>query len=207
MLPANRKDKSQPAKKSAFSRALERLRNNGIAQAENTKAAAAQAAAAPATREDEFFIVQRCAVTGERFKTIFTRRADGKFVAKAQTKIDERFSGFACDDGTDAPSSNIRAEDIALMPDEPCPCCGRRTIYQHVRCSTCRELVCTGRSYEFLDRYTFVCHDGCGAHAPLTDERITSYDAQRAEAPARPALTRQKQAALPSGRTKLLGRR
>jgi hypothetical protein len=209
MLPANRKNKSQPARKSAFSRALERLRNSSIAHAEETKAAAHQAAAAPdpAARDDEFFIVQRCAVTGERFKTVFTRRTDGKFVAKAQMKIEERSSGFACDDRSGGPSSNIRAEDIAQMPDEPCPCCGRRTIYQHVRCGTCRELVCTGRSYDFLDRYTFVCHDGCGAHAPLTDQRITSYDAQRAEAPARPALPQQKQAALPSGKTKLLGRR
>jgi hypothetical protein len=207
MLPANRKDKSQPAKKSAFSRALKRLRNNNVAHIEDREPAAHHATAASVTRDDEFFIVQRCAVTGERFKTLFTRRPDGKFIAKAQMKIKEQVSGFVCDDGTDAPSSNIRAEEIAQMPDEPCPCCGQRTIYQHVRCGTCRELVCTGRSYEFLDRYTFVCHDGCGAHAPLTDERITSYDAQRAEAPARPALQQQKQAALPSGKTKLLGRR
>lgn len=202
MLPANRKDKSQPAKRSAFSRALERLRNNAV-QAEDTN----HDAAAPAARDDEFFIVQRCAVTGERFKTLFTRRSDGKFVAKAQMKIEERTSGFVCDDGADAPLSNIRAEDIAQMPDEPCPCCGRRTTYQHVRCGTCRELVCTGRSYEFLDRYTFVCHDGCGAHAPITDERISSYVTQRVEAPAPAALAQEKRQAVPAGKTKLLGRR
>lgn len=204
MLPANRK---QPAKKSAFSRALERLRNSSVAHVGDTKTAVHEAAAAPAARDDEFFIVQRCAVTGERFKTVFTRRTDGKFVPKAQMKIEERNSGFACDDGTSVPSSNIRAEDIAQMPDEPCPCCGGRFVYQHVRCGTCRELVCTARSYDFGEGYMFVCHDGCGAHAPLTSERITSYDAQRAEASARPALPQQKQVALPSGRTKLLGRR
>jgi hypothetical protein len=207
MLPASRKDKSQPAKKSAFSRALERLRNNNVTRTKDRAPAVHHTATAPAARDDEFFLVQRCAVTGERFKTLFTRRSDGKFIAKAQMKIEERLSAFVCDDGTNAPSSNIRAEDIAQMPDEPCPCCGRRTIYQHVRCGTCRELVCTGRSYEFLDRYTFVCHDGCGAHAPLTDERITSYDAQRVEAPAPAALAKEKRRALPAGQTKLLGRR
>jgi hypothetical protein len=199
MLPANRKDKSHPA--------LERLRNNSVAQAENTKAAAHQAASAPATRDNELFIVQRCAVTGERFKTVFTRRTDGKFVAKAQMKIGERFSGFVCDDGTGAPPSNIRAEDIAQMPDEPCPCCGRRLDYQHVRCGTCRELVCTGRSYEDAHGFMFVCHADCGARGSLTGQRIDSYTAEPVEAPAsRPALAQQKRPALPSGKAKLLGR-
>ncbi|MHC2633952.1 Zn finger protein HypA/HybF involved in hydrogenase expression [Bradyrhizobium liaoningense] len=208
MLPANKKDNSQPAKKGAFSRALERLRNNSVAHAEDNKAAAHQAAATAVARNHEFFIVQRCAVTGERFKTLFTRRADGKFVAKAQMKIEEQFSEFVCDDGTGAYSSNIRAEDIVHMPDGPCPCCGRRLDYQHVRCSKCNELVCTGRSYEDEHGFMFVCHSGCGSRGSLSGERIASYTAEPMEAPpVKPALTQEKRPALPSGKTKLLGRR
>lgn len=208
MLPAKRKDQSQSGKKSVIARALERLGKNLPANQQDNKVAQREAAAAPAPRAEEFFILQRCAVTGERFKTLFSRRADGKFVAKAQVKIEERFSGFIADDGTNAPSSNIRAEDIAQMPDGPCPCCGRRLDYQHVRCSKCNELVCTGRSYEDEHGFMFVCRSGCGSRGSLSGERIASYTAEPVEAPpVKPALTQEKRPALPSGKTKLLGSR
>lgn len=206
MLPTIRK-KQEAAKKGAFARALERLGSSQTAKRAEAAPKASKPTAAQAVHGEEFFIVQRCAVTGERFKTLFTRRADGKFVARAQMKLEEQFSGFVCDDGTAPPSSNIRAEEIAQMPDEPCPCCGRRLEYQHVRCGTCRELVCTGRSYEIGEAYMFVCHKGCGGQGFLRSERITSYDAQRTEPPARHALEQERRPALPVGKAKLLGRR
>ncbi|WOS62033.1 hypothetical protein [Sinorhizobium fredii] len=197
MLPAKRKEKS------LIARALDRL-----AKRQDSPPVRQESRVAPAVRNEDLFIVQRCAVTGERFKTLFTRRADGKFVAKAQVKIEELFSGFSADDGTAAPSANIRSEDIAQMPDGPCPCCGRRLDYQHVQCGTCHELVCTGRSYEDEQGFMFVCHAGCGARGSLTGRRIPSYTAEPVEAPAaRPALTQEKRPSLPSGKTKLLGRR
>jgi hypothetical protein len=196
MLPARRKT-GTTSSKSALGRALERFSKNHLAKADG---------AAPAVSADEFFVVHRCAVTGRYFKTPYARGADGKFFAKPHVKVVETGSQASGTKAT-AASSTVRVDQIGQFSAEPCPWCQSYLAYTFVRCSSCNELVCTGRSYHDAGGFMFVCSDACGTRGRL-GEPVSEFAAerQRPAAPPQSVPAREPRRALTAQKKPLIGR-
>lgn len=165
----------------ALGRAIERYR---------AERRPAPAPAQPTTLQ-EFGIVHRCAVTGQRFKMMFVRRGDGQYIPAGQVRI-ETDRAISMNSGiTTTTPAMIAYDAIAHWPEKPCPCCGRRLHYlnPHVLCGRCGELVCTGRTHRQEDgRALFTCHDSCGVRDRIVRGPIVSYAVEPDREPSMPVI-------------------
>lgn len=206
MLPAKRNQK--PPAKSAFTRALERFRQQRAPKdiGPELEKLAGSTFEQPAPLE-EFHLRIRCAVTGGYARMNFRRAPSGRYTAQGPAmKIDSGAGGSG-----QAHTAAVSLSQVDELPAAPCPWCRALHMYSRVYCQKCRELVCTGRSYvDAQGEFIFVCREGCGSRGPV-QKKLSSYEVRRMEnlpGPAAPALEApRRQAALPAVKNLLLSGR
>ncbi|TXL75138.1 hypothetical protein FHP25_14735 [Vineibacter terrae] len=197
MLPA--KINPKPPTKSAFSRALERFRKARAPKDIGPELERLTGFKFGQQAEPEaFHLFVRCAVHGHYSRTHLHRDQSGTYVPSSDPVKAE----IGAANGKDGPAmpttAHIPSAKVAQLLLSPCPWCRGYRKYLHVRCGTCRELVCTGRSYVDKDgAFIFVCHEGCGARARVSGT-LSSYEVERMESTlAPPQATQQEKRSTP----------
>lgn len=176
MLPDTPKT-ARPVRKSAFSRALDRLQASTKKEPVTLTSNPAQPA-----RPNEVVRIVRCAQTGRQYAVLYQRGAapDAKFVPVIQRALPPSgAAGIGIGDEV-IKRGAIPASEFREHSQWPCPCCERKLVYADVRCGRCGEWVCTGRSY--LDRdgvLIFVCHAACGARGAVNGPSVESIEVER----------------------------
>jgi hypothetical protein len=145
---------------------------------------------------DEFYLAVRCAVTGFYSRALYRRGPDGKFIPKSPLKKIEAARANAQGAAT-GPPPQIAASAMRVSND-PCPWCEAKLDGRGlIKCGICERLVCLGRSYLQGGKVIFVCHEDCGAHAPVAGS-ITSYGVDPTTPPAAPPPPASEHPALPA---------